>query len=145
MTAVATDSDVTPVALVCRAVTAIIGSHWCHSAVFICITVKVHAVASDTAVTALTVAIAVTLMCTSLPQHCHFHCCLIAVLVFAITALCTSVSNRCGIPPVYSNSSTLSVTQVAAVCMLFLLHKWHQLLQQMASTVYERESGVDHG
>ena len=44
---------------------------------------------------------AVTLMYTSLPQHCHFHCCHNAVLVFAATALCISVSHdRCGIPPV---------------------------------------------
>ena len=40
------------------------------------ITVKV--VATDSTVTALSVAIAVTLVvlvCTSLSQHCHYHCC----------------------------------------------------------------------
>ena len=35
------------------------------------ITVKV--VTTDSAVTALSVVIAVTLMCTSLSQHCHYH------------------------------------------------------------------------
>ena len=40
--------------------------------------------------------IAVTLTCTSLSQHCHYHCCHNAVLVFAATALCSfSLSQRC--------------------------------------------------
>ena len=53
-------------------------------------------VAADSAVTSLTVSIAVTLMCTSLPQHCHYHCCHNAVLVFAATALCSfSLPQRC--------------------------------------------------
>ena len=75
------------------------------------ITVKV--VATGSAVAALLVAIAVTLMymCTSLSQHCSLpllsQCCARfrcqrAVLVFAVTELCTSVSDRCGISPVYS-------------------------------------------
>ena len=51
------------------------------------ITVKV--VATDNAVATLVVAIAVTLMCTSLSQHCHYHCCHNAVLIFAATALCS--------------------------------------------------------
>ena len=64
-------------------------------------------VAAGSAVTSLTVSIAVTLMCTSVPQHCHYHCCHNAVLVFAATALrsfslsqrcmCTYMSNHCGI------------------------------------------------
>ena len=52
-------------------------------------------------VAALSVAIAVTLMCTSLSQHCHYHYCHNAVLVFAVTALCTSVFGRCGISREY--------------------------------------------
>ena len=63
------------------------------------ITVKV--VATDSAVAALSVAIAVTLMCTSLSQHCHYHCSHSAVPVFAVTALCTSVCDCYGIYPVY--------------------------------------------
>ena len=58
------------------------------------ITVKV--VATDSAVTGLSVAIAVTLMCTSLSQHCQYYCCHNAVLVFAATALCSiSLSQSC--------------------------------------------------
>ena len=58
------------------------------------ITVKV--MATDSTVTALSVAIAVTLMCTSLSQHCHFHCCHNVVLVFAATVLSSfSLSQRC--------------------------------------------------
>ena len=52
--------------------------------------------ATDSAVTALSVATAVTLMCTSLSQHCHFHCCHNALLVFTATALCSfSLSQHC--------------------------------------------------
>ena len=54
------------------------------------ITVKV--MATDSAVAALSVCIAVTLMFTSLSRHCHYHCCHKAVLVFAFG---TSVSDRC--------------------------------------------------
>ena len=58
------------------------------------ITVKV--VATDSAVTALLVVIAVILMCTSQVQHCHYHCCHNTVLVFADTALYSlSLSQRC--------------------------------------------------
>ena len=68
-------------------------------------------VATDSSVTAISVVIAVKLMCTSLSQHCHYHCCarfrchavlctfslLQCVLIFAATALCSSVSlsERC--------------------------------------------------
>ena len=55
---------------------------------------------NQSTVTALSVVIAVTVMCISLSQHCHYHCCHNAVPVFAVTTLCASVSNRCGIPPV---------------------------------------------
>ena len=48
----------------------------------------VKVVATDSAVAALSVAIVVTLMCTSLSQHCHYQCCHNALLVFAATALC---------------------------------------------------------
>ena len=44
-------------------------------------------VATDSVVTTLSVAIAVTLMCTSLSQHCHYHCCPIAVTVSAVPSL----------------------------------------------------------
>ena len=54
------------------------------------ITVKV--VATDSAVAALSVAIAVALMSTSLSQHCFYHCCHNAVLVFAVTQRC---AHRC--------------------------------------------------
>ena len=64
------------------------------------ITVKV--VTTYNAVAALSVAIAVTLMCTSLSQHRQYHCCNNAVLVFAATALCTSLSDCCRILPVYT-------------------------------------------
>ena len=58
------------------------------------ITVKVAA--TDSAVTAHSVVITVTLMFRSLSQHCHYHCCHNAVLVFAATALCSfSLSQRC--------------------------------------------------
>ena len=60
-----------------------------------------HTTVKVVATAALSVAIAVTLKCTSLSQHCYFHCCPTAGLVFAVTALCTSVSDRCGNPPVY--------------------------------------------
>ena len=63
-----------------------------------CTLITVKVVASDSAVTAFSVVIDVTLMCTSLVQHCHCHCCHKAVLVFAVTALCTSVPGRCVIP-----------------------------------------------
>ena len=90
--------------------------------------INVKVVASDSAVAALSVAIAVTLMCTALWQQFKWQCwdndvfaatalslfslsqrcacfrCHSAVLVFAVTALCTSVSNRGRIPPVYTNS-----------------------------------------
>ena len=49
------------------------------------ITVKV--VAADSAVTTLSVVIAVTLIYTLLFQHSHYHCCHNAVLVFAASAL----------------------------------------------------------
>ena len=58
------------------------------------ITVKV--VATDSAVTALSVVIVLTLLCTSLVQHCHYQCCHNAVLVFADTALCSfSLTQHC--------------------------------------------------
>ena len=61
-------------------------------------------VATDSAVTVLSVAIDVTLMSLSLlSQRCARFCCHSVVLVFAVPALCTSVSsNRCGISPVYT-------------------------------------------
>ena len=75
----------------------------------------VEVVTTDTAVAALSAAIVVTLVCTSLSQHCHCHCChnavtcsfslpqrcarfrcYSAVLVFAVTALCSfSLLQRC--------------------------------------------------
>ena len=79
--------------------------------------------ASDGAVTALSVAIAVALMCKSLSQHCYFHCCHNVVLVFAAIAMCISVSDRCGIPPVQcklvfatsSNKHTYTILECSCI------------------------------
>ena len=77
------------------------GVNWqrrCDSDVHISVTAMCTAkvVASDSAVTALSVVIAVTLMCASLSQYCHYHCCHNAVLVFTATALCSfSLPQRC--------------------------------------------------
>ena len=86
-------------------------------------------VAAYSAVAALPVAIAVTLMCTSLSQHCHYHCCHSAVLVFAATALCTSVSNRCGIPPEYTCSFQYS-RATKTLCSCSSLGSSSQILLQ---------------
>ena len=51
--------------------------------------------ATNSAVTALSVFIAVTLMCTSLSQHCHYHCCHNAVLGFAATMLYSFSLSQC--------------------------------------------------
>ena len=53
-------------------------------------------VATDSAVTVLLVAIGVTLMCTSLSQHRHYHCSPSTVTVGAVTLLSTPLlSQRC--------------------------------------------------
>ena len=105
-------------------------------------------VATDSALTALPIAIAVTLMCTSLSQHCHYHCCpsavtvtivtlllspslsqhcarfccRSAVLVFTVTTLCTSVSNRCGILPVQRGLETIHILIESAGRLCHELH-----------------------
>ena len=81
--AVTTDSAVTAVAL------------RCDSDVHISVTLTVKVVATESAVTTLSVDIAVTLMCTSVSQHCHYQCCHNAVLVFAATALCSFSLSQC--------------------------------------------------
>ena len=75
--------------------------------------ITVKAVATDSPVTALSVAIAVTL-CTSLPQHCHFHCSHNAVLVFTATAprsfsLSQCCAHRCPVTAVGFLLCTLTV------------------------------------
>ena len=93
------------------------------------ITVKV--VATDSAVAVLSVAIAVALMCTSLSQHCHYHCCRNAVLVFAVTALCTSVSNCCGIPSVLCSCRILKNVKKSyfRICILKTLQSILEVLK----------------
>ena len=58
--------------------------------------ITVKFVATDNAVIVLSVAIAVTLMCTSLSQHSHYDCCLSTVTVSAVAVLrAQSLLQRC--------------------------------------------------
>ena len=81
---------------------------------------KVHVVATDSAVAALLVAIAVTLMCTSLFQHCHYHCCHTAVLVFAATALCSFLLLQCCVHRLWDSSCVVNVFEQSRIYSLII-------------------------
>ena len=57
--------------------------------------ISMTAMATDSAVTALSVATIFRVMRTLLPLHCHFHCCHNAVLAFAVPPSVKSVILGC--------------------------------------------------
>ena len=106
------------------------------------ITVKI--MATDSTVTALSVAISVTLMCTSLSQHCCNNCRHNAVLVFATTALsqqcqvafavtlmCTSLSHHSPLPLLSQRchcqccNITISTITARMLCSFSLSQRCH--------------------
>ena len=79
--------------------------------------------ATDYNVAALSVVIAVTQMCTSLSQHCHYHCYHNAVLIFAATALCSfSLSQYCGHQCLAAVGFLLRTTQQKKIIILKGMH-----------------------
>ena len=111
----------------------------------------VEVVTADTAVAALSAAIVVTLVCTSLSQHCHCHCChnavtcsfslpqrcarfrcYSAVLVFAVTALCSfSLLQRC------AHRCLTAVEFLLCIGFQIGLHlDWYLFLSQMLRVRY---------
>ena len=73
---------------------------------------------ADIALAVLSAAIAFTLMCTSLSQHCHYHCCTSTVTTTAVPALSLLLlSQRCHCQHC---NITVSVITVTTLCSFTL-------------------------
>ena len=105
-------------------------------------------VATDSLVAALSVAIAVTLMCTSSYQHCQYHCCArfrchsavhIVISALSVPLLCSfSLSQRCA----HRHISTVSTTAVLVFPVTALCTSSYQHCQYHCCARFRCHSAV---